>query len=135
MYRVPPLLPQLLLISFLIAGLLHPCHGDFGTASKYGPPYVPTACYGSDTSVFPSNNLFASAGDSIWDNDAACGRQYMVRCLSAAVPGICLNASIEIQILDYAGDGVSNTMVLSETAFATIADPNAQSINIEFQQL
>ncbi|GMH30710.1 hypothetical protein Nepgr_032553 [Nepenthes gracilis] len=135
MRRVPPLLAQLLLISFFIAELLHPCHGEFGTASKYGPPYVPTVCYGNDKSVFPSNNLFAAAGDSVWDNGAACGRRYLVRCLSAAVPRVCLNASIEIPILDYAGDSVRSTMVLSKTAFAKIATPKADSMNIEFQEL
>nr|GEY93211.1 RNA-directed DNA polymerase, eukaryota, reverse transcriptase zinc-binding domain protein [Tanacetum cinerariifolium] len=31
------------------------------------------ACYGYDSSQFPSKNLFAAAGDRIWDNGAACG--------------------------------------------------------------
>uniref|UniRef100_A0A7N2L7J4 Expansin-like EG45 domain-containing protein n=1 Tax=Quercus lobata TaxID=97700 RepID=A0A7N2L7J4_QUELO len=52
---------------------------DVGTAALYSPPYSPTACYGSDASQFPSSNLFAAAGDGIWNNGAACGRLYLVR--------------------------------------------------------
>ncbi|XP_035548700.1 EG45-like domain containing protein 2 [Juglans regia] len=115
---------------------------DVGTAARYRPPYTPTACFGNDEGQFPSSNLFASAGDGIWDNGAACGRQYMVRCISAAVPRTCVpDETIQIRIVDRALTSVSRpismdptTMVLSTTAFATIANSSATTINIEFQQ-
>ncbi|KAL0016336.1 hypothetical protein SO802_003405 [Lithocarpus litseifolius] len=90
---------------------------------------------------FPSSNLFASAGEGIWDNGAACGRQYLVRCISAAQPRTCKpGQTIQIKIVDRALSSVSRpsrngaTMVLSTTAFGMIAKPSASFINIEFQQ-
>lgn len=103
--------------------------------------HLATACYGDDASQFPSNNLFAAAGDGIWDNGASCGRQYLVRCISARVANTCIpDQTIQIRIVDYALGLVSTpsftgtTLVLSQTAFGTIANSTASSINIEFQQ-
>lgn len=100
-----------------------------------------TACYGNDATQFPSNNLFAAAGEGIWDNGAACGRQYLVRCISAVVPRTCIPGQvIQVRIVDRAQTSASRpstagtTMVLSTTGFETIANPKATSINIEFQQ-
>ncbi|KAJ8465545.1 hypothetical protein OPV22_028097 [Ensete ventricosum] len=112
-----------------------------GTAASYGPPYLPTACYGTDESQFPPDNLFAAAGDAIWDNDASCGRQYLVRCLSSATPGACLDGTVQVTVVDYAPSLVSApsavgaTMVLSETAFGMISQSSANEINIEFTQV
>ncbi|KAL0016334.1 hypothetical protein SO802_003403, partial [Lithocarpus litseifolius] len=99
-----------------------------------------TACYGNNAAQFPSSNLFASAGEGIWDNGAACGRQYLVRCISAAHPRTCIpGQTIQIRIVDRALSSVSRpsrhgaTIVLSKTAFGMIAKPSASSINIEFQ--
>ncbi|GAB4828323.1 hypothetical protein Ancab_035319 [Ancistrocladus abbreviatus] len=122
-------------LSIFMTELLHPCYADVGTASQYGPPYVPTACYGSDVSEFPSDNLFASAGDEIWGDGAACGSKYLVRCLSAAEAGTCVEGStIQITIVDQA-KAAGSTMVLSETAFGTIAGQSATTINIEFESI
>ncbi|URD88651.1 Rare lipoprotein A (RlpA)-like double-psi beta-barrel [Musa troglodytarum] len=103
---------------------------------------IATACYGSDESQFPPNNLFAAAGDAIWDNGASCGRRYLVRCLSSATPGACMDSStVEVTVVDYAPSLVSApsavgaTMVLSETAFGMISQSSANEINIEFTQV
>ena len=103
--------------------------------------YTATACYGNNAAQFPSSNLFASAGEGIWDNGAACGRQYLVRCISAAHPRTCIpGQTIQIRIVDRALSSVSRpsrdgaTMVLSKTAFGMISKPTAPVINIEFQQ-
>ncbi|KAL8256266.1 hypothetical protein R6Q59_031333 [Mikania micrantha] len=126
---------------FLTSMFFHITRCEVGTASLYNPPYTPSACYGNDASQFPSSNLFAAAGEGIWDNGAACGRQYLVKCISADVPQICIpGQTIEIRIIDRAQTSVSRptragtTMVLSETAFGTIANQIA-SINIEFQKV
>ncbi|XP_062090667.1 EG45-like domain containing protein [Humulus lupulus] len=139
--RPRPLL-FILIVLFVLHSNLHTVHGDVGTSAQYSPPYLPTACYDSDSSQFPSSNLFAAAGDGIWDNGASCGRQYQVRCISAAQPGTCIpDKTILIKIVDYAGSLVSSpsatgtTMVLSQTGFGAIADSTASSINIEFQQV
>ncbi|XAR71263.1 hypothetical protein NMG60_11028444 [Bertholletia excelsa] len=115
---------------------------DIGTAATYKPPYTPTACYGSDPSQFPSSNLFGAAGEGIWDNGAACGRQYLVRCISTAAPATCNpDQTIQIKIVDRAQSAVSRpssaraTIVLSSTAFGTIVKGSPASVNIEYQQV
>merc|ERR1712137_347320 len=118
----PKLFSQWLLL-FLITQLFYVSFCDVGTAAHYKPPYLPTACYGSNPAQFPSSNLFASAGEGIWDNGAACGRQYLVRCISAAAQGTCIpGQTIQIKIVDRAQTSVSRpsrggpTLVLSTTA-------------------
>lgn len=130
------------LFLLLISQLLSSSHGDVGTAAQYSPPYLPTTCFGIDPSQFPSNNLFAAAGDGIWDNGASCGREYLVRCISATVAGSCRpGQTIQVKIVDYALSTTTppsvsgTTIVLSETAFGNIANSSANSINIEFQQV
>ncbi|GMY35931.1 putative EG45-like domain containing protein 1 [Fagus crenata] len=144
MHRTLPHLQWLSLsLTILMSLFFHISHGDVGTAARYSPPYLPTECYGNDASQFPSSNLFAVAGDGIWDNGAACGRQYLVRCISASRPQACAqNQTIQIKIVDYIGRAASTptasntTMVLSQTAFGTIANSTTSpSINIEFQQV
>ncbi|KAG6772762.1 hypothetical protein NC652_017854 [Populus alba x Populus x berolinensis] len=133
---------SLSLLILLLATLFELSYGDVGTCAHYSAPYLPTACYGNSSSQFPSSNLFAAAGEGIWDNGAACGRQYLVRCISAAVPRTCLpDQMVQVRIVDRAqtsrsepsSDGV--TIVLATPAFGTIADPSAPSINVEFQQV
>ncbi|KAK0571568.1 hypothetical protein LWI29_018254 [Acer saccharum] len=140
----PPTLQisQSLLFILFISQLCSNSLADVGTAAQYSPPYLPTSCDGSNPAQFPSSNLFGAAGDGIWDNGASCGRQYLVRCISASRPGTCIpDQTIQIKIVDYALTSQSRpsvdatTIVLSSTAFATIANSSAASINIEFQQV
>ncbi|TYG66565.1 hypothetical protein ES288_D05G011600v1 [Gossypium darwinii] len=133
---------SLFIVFFLVATFFNPSLADVGTAAHYSPPYLPTACFGNDASQFPTDNLFAAAGDGIWDNGASCGRQYLVRCISAATPGTCNpSQTIQIRIVDRAETSVSRpsangaTIILSNTAFGAIANPSAASVNIEFQQV
>ncbi|RDI76995.1 hypothetical protein Vi05172_g13030 [Venturia inaequalis] len=53
---------------------------DIGPVTTYRPPYLPTKCYGSNQGQFPADNLFGAVGPGLWDNGAACGRKYRVRC-------------------------------------------------------
>ncbi|XP_030474006.1 EG45-like domain containing protein [Syzygium oleosum] len=137
----------LILLAFGLPEIVPVVLGDVGTASHYTPPYQPTECYGGDPSQFPSSNLFAAAGDGVWDNGAACGRQYLVRCISASKSGTCIpERTIQIKIVDYALSSTSAaatskqsvagaTLVLSQTAFGAIANSSVTSINVEFQQV
>ncbi|KAI3409313.1 uncharacterized protein J3R85_019491 [Psidium guajava] len=142
--------PCLLLLLLAVAALVEiipVARGDVGTASHYSPPYQPTECYGGDPSQFPSSNFFAAAGDGVWDNGASCGRQYLVRCISASQAGTCVpGRTIQIKIVDYALSTTSAaatskqsatgaTLVLSQTAFGAIANSSVDSINVEFQQV
>ncbi|KAJ4708337.1 EG45-like domain containing protein [Melia azedarach] len=139
-------MPSLWWLSFFflyISQLSPTIFADVGTAARYSPPYLPTACAANDPTQFPSSNFFGAAGDGIWDNGASCGRQYLVRCISASDPGTCRpENTIQIRIVDYAlrtqsqPSAPGTTIVLSETAFSTIANSTAANlINIEFQQV
>ena len=146
MYTSLRLLQWFSLMTFLVSLLFnfHTSYGDVGTAGLYSPPYLPTACYGSDAFQFPSSNLFAAAGDGIWANGTACGRLYLVRCItSTSTPYACnQNQTIQIKIVDHIGQEASvlsaynTTLFLSPTAFATIANSSTafSYINIEFEQ-
>ncbi|XP_022143150.1 EG45-like domain containing protein [Momordica charantia] len=132
------------LFFLLVSLLLQSSHGDVGTASRYPPPYSPTACFGGDLSQFPTSNLFGAAGDGIWENGAACGRQYFVRCFSASEPDACVaDQTVQITIVDHAAKIVSTptaagtTMILSTTAYNSIANSSSsvQFITVEFQQV
>ncbi|CAN1751731.1 EG45-like domain containing protein 2 [Linum perenne] len=139
-----PILPLSFFFFFLLTILHLPCSSlaDIGTAAWYSPPYSPTECYGGDASQFPSSNLFAAAGEGIWDNGAGCGRQYKVRCISAVATGSCNpSQTIQVKIVDHAASLVSKpsaggtSIVLSQTAFGTVANWTASnSINIEIEK-
>ncbi|PKA53770.1 EG45-like domain containing protein [Apostasia shenzhenica] len=112
--------------------------GEVGTAASYRPPYLPTECYGDDPSQIPDNSAFAAAGPGIWDNGAACGRRYLVLCISSATPGACIDgATVEVVVLDRAAGvrslptRVGTTLALSQAAFQAIANLSVEEINIE----
>ncbi|XP_010048996.2 EG45-like domain containing protein [Eucalyptus grandis] len=134
--------PRVLLVLLLVTMQVQFSRADVGTAAHYSPPYTPTACFGNDPSQFPSSNLFAAAGEGIWDNGASCGRQYLVRCISASVSGTCIpSQTIQVRIVDRALSSSSRpsssgaTIVLSTTAFGTIAKSSAAAVNVEYQQV
>ncbi|KMT02958.1 hypothetical protein BVRB_8g195280 [Beta vulgaris subsp. vulgaris] len=137
-------------INILSVDIFHTCSGDVGAAAPYSSPYIPTECYSGDATEFPSNNLFAAAGDGIWNNGAACGRQYLVRCISAPEPLSCaMTDAIQVKIVDYANSAVSQpvvtpgtTMLLSNNAYDMLVNSSSSTslsdtsiINIEFQQV
>ncbi|XP_039172228.1 uncharacterized protein LOC104415905 isoform X2 [Eucalyptus grandis] len=137
----------LLLLLFLL--LVPRAVGDVGTASYYGPPYERTECYGEGSSQFPNSHLFAAVGDELWDQGAACGREYELQCISEAHsgPGPCNPGSgtIRVKVVDYALSDNSSAapprqsvtgadLVLSLTAFVGIANPSMDSISVEFKE-
>ncbi|KAJ1410966.1 RlpA-like protein, double-psi beta-barrel domain [Sesbania bispinosa] len=109
--------------------------GDVGTASSYGPPYIPTACEGNRREQFPPGNLFVAVNEGLWDNGAACGRRYRVRCVSGNNRP-CKGGSIDVKVVDTCGSSsCSNTLLMSNDAFTAISRfPNAK-INIEYTQI
>ncbi|XP_044464925.1 EG45-like domain containing protein [Mangifera indica] len=127
-------------ILLLSALLLRLSSADVGTGSRYGPPYMPTACFGNDGSQFPTNNHFAAVGEQMWDNGAICGKIYLVRCLSGSIPKACVSGkAIQVKVVDRAATSVSRptapaTFVLSNDAFAAIANLSANSLNIEYSR-
>ncbi|KAH9761963.1 expansin-like EG45 domain-containing protein [Citrus sinensis] len=129
--RIRQALQWLSFLLFISQLICNTSFADVGTAARYGPPFLRNSF----------EQFIAAAGDGIWDNGAICGRQYLVRCISASEPGTCEpEQTIQIRIVDYAlqlesTPSVSGTtIVLSETAFRTIANSTATLINVEFQQ-
>ncbi|KAM3375319.1 EG45-like domain containing protein [Capsicum galapagoense] len=129
-------------ILFLFSHLIQASQADLGTASQYHPPYTPTACFGNDPTQFPSSNLFAAAGEAIWDNGAACGRRYLVSCINSVLPKACKKGeTVQIKIVDRAKTSKTRptkegtTMVFSNAALSAIALPNTPSLNIDFKQV
>ncbi|KAK6927525.1 RlpA-like protein, double-psi beta-barrel domain [Dillenia turbinata] len=109
-------------------------HGDVGTAASYTPPYTPTKCYGNQQDQFPPGNLFVAVSDGLWDNGAACGRRYRLRCLSGTNRP-CKDGSIEVKVVDYCPKNpCPSTMLLSSDAFAAISSSNMK-INIEYIEI
>lgn len=130
---------RLLPILILAVLLVHPCVADVGTAAQSDPPQTLTTC-GYDPSRFPPSRLVADAGDEIWDNGAACWRQYRVRCISGDRPNACrpvqwMNVTIVEQAFGVGSRSNGATMMLSTTAYRAIADLSAKSIKIEFERI
>ncbi|KAL3650886.1 hypothetical protein CASFOL_007289 [Castilleja foliolosa] len=116
------------------------CRADIGTASRYATPYTPTACYGSDPTQFPLSNYFAAAGEGIWENGAACGRQYLVQCISSVQQSCESDKVIQVRIVDRAQSLVSRpardgaSLVLFHTAFEEFGNNSADVLSIQFVQ-
>ncbi|KAI9125746.1 hypothetical protein K1719_003164 [Acacia pycnantha] len=105
-----------------------------GTATFYNQ-YLPSACDGfQDDGV-----MIAAASDSIWDNGAACGRKYSVRCTSGTNQGVahpCRSGTVTVKIVDRCPlPACRGTIDLSLQAFSAIADPNEGKIDIEYTQV
>ncbi|XP_077236760.1 EG45-like domain containing protein [Tasmannia lanceolata] len=126
---------RFLLVVGAVLGLVSLADAVAGTASYYTAPYVPSSCYG-----FQDNGvIIAAASDVIWDNRAACGRRYSIRCTGATNQGVaqpCTGTSVVVTIVDYCPSGCrGRTIDLSQEAFSTIADTNAGVIQIDYQQV
>ncbi|PIA46114.1 hypothetical protein AQUCO_01600408v1 [Aquilegia coerulea] len=125
---------SVLVVVGLVVGLVSVVSAIPGTATYYTPPYVPSSCNGyQDDGV-----MIAAASDAIWNNRAACGRMYHVRCTgptNLGVPQPCRGNGVTVKIVDYCPPGCAGTIDLSQEAFAMIADPNAGKVNIEYNQV
>ncbi|CAD5194314.1 unnamed protein product, partial [Musa acuminata subsp. malaccensis] len=123
----------LLSMVMLMLGELTPVRGDVGTAASYGPPYLPTKCNGYDQDQFPPSNMFAAVSDALWDNGAACGRRYMLRCLSGPNRP-CKDSIIRVEVVDQCTDPCPANFLLSTAAFTAVSRLNDAKINVEFAQ-
>ncbi|KAE8682992.1 putative EG45-like domain containing protein 1 [Hibiscus syriacus] len=120
-------------IAFIVGFSIREAIAHTGTATFYTPPYVPSACHGyKDDGV-----MVAAASDAIWDDGAACGRRYKIKCKRGTneSPHPCRGKKyVVVKIVDYCPSGCQGTIDLSQEAFASIADPNAGKIKIYFHQ-
>ncbi|KAG6409493.1 hypothetical protein SASPL_127533 [Salvia splendens] len=109
--------------------------GDIGTATSYNPPYTPTRCNGNRADQFPSGNLFVQVSEGLWDNGAACGRRYRLRCLSGNNRP-CKGGTVDVRVVDFCTRRpCPSTIVMSTDAFAAVSKSPDAKINIEFIQI
>ncbi|KAE8705104.1 O-fucosyltransferase family protein isoform 1 [Hibiscus syriacus] len=89
-----------ILVTAMISKEAYLVYGDIGTASYYNPPYIPTKCDGNREEQFPPGNLFVVVSEGLWDNGAACGRRYRLRCLSGPKRP-CKQRTIDVKMVDF----------------------------------
>ncbi|XP_068649174.1 EG45-like domain containing protein [Aristolochia californica] len=123
-----------LFLALLLFSLVGFSSADQGTATFYTPPYVPSSCNGyEDDGV-----MIAAASDAIWDDGGACGRHYNVQCLgatNAGDPQPCWgDGTVQVKIVDHCPSGCRGTIDLSQEAFASIANPDAGKIVIDYSR-
>ncbi|KAJ9140965.1 hypothetical protein P3X46_031554 [Hevea brasiliensis] len=124
----------LIIAVWLCFGTINLAAGDIGTATSYDPPYLPTRCKGYSEDQFPEGGYFVAASEGIWDNGAACGRKYRMRCISG-LKRPCKDESIVVQVVDLCrGNPCKSTLVLSNKAFSAISKVPTAKINVEFAQ-
>ncbi|KAF8392956.1 hypothetical protein HHK36_021196 [Tetracentron sinense] len=125
---------RVLMMVGMVISLVSVASAISGTATYYTAPYIPSSCYGNED----NGVMIAAASDTIWDNRAACGRMYTVRCTgptNQGVPQPCTGATVTVKVVDYCpSPGCQATIDLSQEAFSMIADTNAGKINIEYSQ-
>ncbi|XWS16978.1 hypothetical protein CRYUN_Cryun33cG0028000 [Craigia yunnanensis] len=109
--------------------------GDIGTAASYAPPYLPTKCNGNREDQFPPGNLFVAVSEGLWDNGAACGRRYRLRCLSGNRRP-CKGGTVDVKVVDFCPKSpCPSTILMSTDAFAAISRSSGDKINVEFIQI
>ncbi|KAL5559327.1 hypothetical protein UlMin_035538 [Ulmus minor] len=123
-----------MLLFFCFCSHIRPILGDVGTASSYDPPYLPTKCKGYDPEQFPEDGYFVAVSDGLWDNGAACGRRYQMRCISGPRRP-CKAASIVVQVVDFCRNNpCPSTILVSSKAFNAISRFSRAKINVEYAQ-
>ncbi|KAI3444098.1 hypothetical protein Pfo_000763 [Paulownia fortunei] len=118
------------IIAVIIAStLIYMASAVPGTATFY-TSYVPSACYGYQD----QGTMIAAANPSLYNNGAACGRRYRVRCTGATnqAPQPCRNGEIIVRIVDLCPGCRANQLDLSQHAFSRIANPDAGRIRIDY---
>ncbi|GFS40801.1 barwin-related endoglucanase [Actinidia rufa] len=120
----------LIIVIAIVSSLILVCLATPGTATFY-TSYVPSACYGNQN----NGVMIAAASDPLWNNGAICGKTFRVTCTGPTnpVPHPCTGKTVTVKIVDHC-PGCGGTLDLSREAFATIANPVAGIIKIDYQQ-
>ncbi|KAK9130705.1 hypothetical protein Sjap_011192 [Stephania japonica] len=98
------------------------------------PNLTATRCNGGDQNQFPEGGMFGAVSNGLWDNGAACGRRYRIRCISE-LGRPCMDGSIVVTVVDSCcTNPCTSNLVLSNKAFDAISRNPATKINIEYTQ-
>ena len=91
-----------------------------------------TKCNGNRVDQFPPGNLFVSVSEGLWDNGAACGRRYRLRCLSGN-NNPCKDGTIDVRVVDLCRKSpCPSTILLSSDAFSAVSSSPTSKINVEY---
>ncbi|KAL5225713.1 hypothetical protein ABZP36_012352 [Zizania latifolia] len=90
-----------------------------------------TACFGNKD----NGKMIVAASDELWAGGKICGKMFTMRCVRGtnAVPNPCHGGSITVKIVDRC-PGCNGTLNLSKEAFASITNPVAGKIVIDYHQ-
>ncbi|KAL1548894.1 EG45-like domain containing protein [Salvia divinorum] len=125
-------LAKMIMFALAAASIISMASAISGTATYYSP-LVPSSCYGYEN----KGTMVAAANRALFNNRAACGQRYTIRCTGATnqgVPQPCRNGPITVTIVDLCPGCATNQIDLSAQAFDIIADPNAGKIRIEYSR-
>ncbi|KAK3036475.1 hypothetical protein RJ639_030822 [Escallonia herrerae] len=113
--------------------LTRDCPDKLGITQNESYCLLASACYGNqDQGV-----MIAAVGESMWNNGAACGTTYTIRCTgptNQGVPQPCTGNSVTVRVVDRCAGCQANQFDLSQEAFTVIANPDAGRINIDYAQ-
>ncbi|KAJ6382960.1 hypothetical protein OIU77_031399 [Salix suchowensis] len=94
-----------------------------------------TKCNGNREDQFPPGNLFVSVSEGLWDNGAACGRRYRLRCLSGNNKP-CKDGTVDVRVVDLCRKSpCPSTILLSSDAFSAVSSSPTSKINVEYIQI
>ncbi|KAL1548893.1 EG45-like domain containing protein [Salvia divinorum] len=126
-------LARIIMLAVVAASIVSMASAIAGTATYYSP-IVPSSCYGFED----RGTMVAAANAALFNNRAACGDRYTVRCTGRTNLGVlepCRNGAITVTIVDLCPGCAADQIDLSEQAFNAIADPNAGRIMIEYNRV
>ncbi|CAK9171543.1 unnamed protein product [Ilex paraguariensis] len=93
-----------------------------------------TKCNGNRQDQFPPGNLFVAVSEGLWDNGAACGRRFRLRCLSGHNRP-CKGGTVDVRVVDFCPKRpCPSNILMSNDAFAALSHSQKAKINVEFIQ-
>ncbi|KAH6817461.1 hypothetical protein C2S51_002162 [Perilla frutescens var. frutescens] len=121
-----------IIIAVIVASSLISMASAIAGEATYYTTYVPSSCYGFED----QGTMIAAANPGLFNNRAACGRFYKVRCTGPTnnVPNACRNGEVTVKIVDLCPGCGPNQLDLSLQAFSIIGNPDAGRIRIDYVQ-
>ncbi|CAA2992672.1 Hypothetical predicted protein [Olea europaea subsp. europaea] len=104
-----------------------------GIGYSYGPPYVPSSCFG-----FRNQGIMIAADNpAVYDGGKACGRLYKVTCLGGTnnIPNPCKRGEVTVKIVALCARCGADEISLSRDAFSRIANLKAGRVRVEYTQV
>ncbi|KAI7740277.1 hypothetical protein M8C21_025756 [Ambrosia artemisiifolia] len=82
--------------------------------------------------------MVAKVHISLFGNGRACGKRYRIRCTGGtnkAIRNACTGKTIDVMVVDRCDTCWGYELVISQEAFAMIARPTLDRVNINYQEI